>query len=150
MLEEVDITLAFPSQYLKAADLRGKTPTLHVHDVNREQLQLGGGGKKSAIVVDLLEMQKRKADERKQWILNKTNMFRLAWHLGGNLDLWVGKPFKLSAGSASMMAKGEDGKMRRHTVPALRVVKAPDLQNEAGRAYVETVLPQQWRRWWKL
>jgi hypothetical protein len=144
MLDESAIALAFPSRYLKAADLRGKEVTLHVHDINRDDLQLGGGGKKSALVVDLVEMQKRPEAERKQLVLNKTNAMRIAWHHGSEMNAWVGKPFKLHASTTQMRVGGET-----RTVDCIRVVQDAKLQTDEGRAYARKVLPQQWKRWWR-
>ncbi len=87
-LDHVD--LMFPNRYLKAADLRGNEWTGTIEKVVIEELHRVGGGKEKKPVVHFAEMSKRKPDDRKVLVLNKTNARLIAKLHGNKPKEWTG------------------------------------------------------------
>jgi len=81
----MDMNAAFPSKYVKAADLQGKDVTAIVNLVQKEKMQNG----------DELPVVYFKGKE-KGLVLNKTNANTIIGIMGGaNTDAWTGKPITL-------------------------------------------------------
>lgn len=76
--------LLFPSEYIGAADLKGKDVGLVIHHVEVQNLRLQGGGTKRKPVVFF-----EKTD--KKLVLNKTNARVIAAQHGNEADGWAGK-----------------------------------------------------------
>lgn len=92
-LDHVD--LMFPNRYLKAADLRGKDWTGTIEKVELEELVRVGGQSETKPVVHFVEMAKRTGDDKKVFVLNKTNS-RLVASVHGNKPMeWAGKRITL-------------------------------------------------------
>lgn len=76
----MNINDAFPSKWLKAADLKGGQPTVTVADVRYEDI--GDDGNKPVIYFD---------GKEKGVVLNKTNATNIAQAYGEDTDAWRGK-----------------------------------------------------------
>lgn len=80
-----------PSKYLEAADLNGKRVTVVIERINpRVELQSPTGKKDKRPVFFL-------RGKEKGWVLNKTNLNRLAEVYGTRAEEWIGKPAVLYA-----------------------------------------------------
>lgn len=78
-----------PSKYLEAADLNGKRVTVVIERINpRIELQSPTGKKDTRPVFFLRGKQKG-------WVLNQTNLNRIAEVYGSKADAWIGKPVVL-------------------------------------------------------
>lgn len=100
------IDLLFPSRYVKAADLRGKSVTVVIERiVPREKLMMAGGKSDNKPVVYL-------RGKDKGWILNKTNARDIAKAWGPEILEWIGRPVVIV--SKQVEARGE-------TVDAIRI-----------------------------
>jgi hypothetical protein len=98
------INEAFPSQYLKAADLNGRTPNVTIKEVSLETV-----GEDSKLVVYF-------NNSEKGLVLNKTNANTIADILGSeDTDDWPGKRIKLITAKVEYQGK---------RVPAIRVEEA--------------------------
>lgn len=80
----MDINTAFPSTYLRHADLNGRVFKVAVKTVAMEDV--GGGDHKPVVYFE-------KAD--KGLVLNKTNAMSIAQAYGPNTDGWTGKAIEL-------------------------------------------------------
>lgn len=94
-----DINSMFPSKYLKASDLQGKTFT---------------------VVIDRVVHEKVVEEEPEKWclyfsgsdrgmVLNKTNAMMIADGYGGDTDLWIGKSVELFTEKTQFQGKIVDG-----------------------------------------
>ena len=82
------ISEAFPSKYMKAADLQGRTIRAVIDRVDLEDLSGEGKPGETKPVVTL-------RDRKKQLVLNKTNGMTLAQGLGDDTDTWIGKEIEI-------------------------------------------------------
>jgi len=82
----MDINQAFPSKYLKAADLQGKTLKVVIEDVSR--IEEGEGDLKGKFALNMV-------GKEKQMVLNKTNAMVIAGVFGPETDGWRGKELVL-------------------------------------------------------
>ena len=89
------VSLMFPNRYLAAADLRGKDVTLTISALKQEELQCSNGSKESKWIVYFKEMERRKGDDQKCLVVNKTNATTIAKVYGPETDNWIGKPITL-------------------------------------------------------
>jgi len=101
----LDGELMFPSNYIGAADLKGKDVTLTVENVQLDELMLVGGKKQKKPV---LYFQKTP----KMLVLNKTNAKTIADLLGTEMKAWIGK--RVTFYPTETKCKGK-------TVPCVRV-----------------------------
>jgi hypothetical protein len=93
------VDLLFPSKYVKAADLRGKTVVVYIERIQpREKLMMAGGKSDTKPVIFL-------RGKDKGWILNKTNARSIAKVYGPELTNWLGKPVAIM--STQVEARGE-------------------------------------------
>lgn len=100
------VDLLFPSNYVKAADLKGKSvPVVIERIVPREELVMAGNKKDYKPVVFL-------RGKEKGWVLNKTNAKSIAKVYGNEITAWLGKTVVI------MMAMVEN---RGDMVEAIRV-----------------------------
>lgn len=74
----MDIRTAFPSKYLKAADLQGEAVKVKIRDVTMEDL---GDDRKPVAYFE---------NKEKGLVLNKTNGEAIAADCGWNTDTWIG------------------------------------------------------------
>lgn len=97
----MDINKAFPSTYLKAADLDGKTPTVVIKTVKMETV---GEDQKLVVYFEKAE---------KGLVLNKTNANTLADIIGSfNTDDWTGHRVRLITAKVEFQGR---------RVPAIRI-----------------------------
>ena len=82
-----DIRLLYPSQYLGAPDLRGKAVTVTIASIKIEEVTGEDGKSRKGIM--------RFSDAGKPWIINKTNLRRIASLYGPNAATWAGKQVTL-------------------------------------------------------
>ncbi len=75
----------FPSKYLKAADLKGRTIKVEIQKVEIEEV----GQDKTKKPVMYLEGVER------GWVLNKTNAVEIAATHGDTMESWAGKEIEI-------------------------------------------------------
>ncbi len=105
------ISNAFPSEYLKAADLDGRSVKVLMDRV--EMRDIGGDHK------PILFFQ----GKDKGMVLNKTNANNIALAYGDDTDEWAGKEIVLFEAMVDFQGK---------TVPAIRV-RAPTMKDRVPR-----------------
>jgi len=81
----MDISAAFPSKYLKAADLQGREVKVVIDRVEFETL---GDDRKMVMYFQ---------HKNKGMVVNKTNANRIAFAYGSETDDWAGKEITLKA-----------------------------------------------------
>lgn len=112
----MDINEAFPSAYLKAADLRGQTVTVTIADCKMELL---GEDKKPVLYL---------ANKDKAMVLNKTNSMALSSAFGPNTTNWVGQKIELFSMPVQFQGQIVDGLRVRVPVGAKQDFQAPAAQ----------------------
>ncbi len=86
----MNVNDAFPSRYLKAADLGDAQPVLTIRDVKMEDVGKGAQKDRKPVVYFL--------DKEKGLVLNKTNASMIQKIVGSpDTDNWVGEKIKLKA-----------------------------------------------------
>ena len=95
------IGAAFPSKYLKAVDLQGRSFQVQITGLRVEDV--GTEGKPEHKPVLYLSYQGRPAE--KPMVLNRTNADTIAMDLGDETDTWVGHTIELF----SMRVQGPNG-----------------------------------------
>lgn len=94
------ISAAFPSQYLKSADLQGRRVKVTMSHVNMEDV----GGDPKPILYFI--------GKEKGLVLNKTNANNIAMIYGDDTDAWSGQTIELVEAMVDFQGR---------TVPAIRV-----------------------------
>ena len=114
-MSTLKISTAFPSQYLKCADLNGKPWDVKIRTVVMEDLGQGSGKEsKPVLYVD---------DAQKGLVLNKTNAITIVNSYGDDTGNWTGKDIQVFPTTTEF--KGE-------TVDAIRVRIPPEQQPDAA------------------
>ena len=116
----VNVNDAFPGQYLRAADLKGRTAVVTIKSVGQEDI---GGEHK---LVAYFEGKDRGL------VLNKTNAFEIANMYGEETNGWVGRRIELFSTRTDLR-----GKM----VDAIRV-RAPGNQENRTSEAAQAAQPQ--------
>ena len=88
----------FPSKFLKAADLQGRTMRATIERIDVEDLS---GEDKPGETKPVVTFKGRK----KQLVLNKTNGMTLAQALGDDTDAWIGKEIEVFPAQTSMQGR---------------------------------------------
>lgn len=96
----INVNDAFPSKYLKAADLQGRQVTVNMTNVSYEKM---GDDTKLVLFFD---------GKEKGLVLNKTNANNIAAIYGTDTDGWFGKPIVLVEALVDFQGR---------SVPAIRV-----------------------------
>jgi hypothetical protein len=104
------ISQAFPSNYLKASDLQGRTVTATIESCELEEL---GDATKPVL---------RFRGQSKGAVLNKTNALNLAAAYGEDTAGWIGKSVQLSSQKVQYQGRLVDG--LRVSVPAQAAAEA--------------------------
>jgi hypothetical protein len=107
------LELLYPSEYVKAADLRGKDVTVVIDHLTWENLVMAGGKRDRKVTVHLRSVSGKKLEKR--WVIGKTVLRQIRDALGGETDV-----SKWSGGKITMYpttTRGGDGK----TVDCIRV-----------------------------
>ena len=113
------ISGAFPSEYLKAADLQGRTVTVIMERVEVREV---GDGPKPVLYFE---------GKEKGLVLNKTNSNTVAAIYGDETDDWMGQPLTLFEAQVDYQGR---------QVPAVRVRVPPRQPNRTAR-FPEAPLP---------
>jgi hypothetical protein len=107
----MELADVFPSNYIKAADLKGRTVTVVIADATIEKL---GEDRKLVLTFQ---------GKEKGLVTNKTNANRIAYMYGNNTDAWVGKEIALKAELVDFQGKTVEA--IRVQPPAQRAAPAP-------------------------
>lgn len=117
----MDMGLGFLGQYITAAELVGKEPTLTIERVTLERVESlqptgdeGGGKTRDRIVIYFKE-----ARGGRGWLLNRTNAECIKELWGRETDAWLGKRVTLYTQQVRVGPKME---------PGIRVKGSPELQ----------------------
>ena len=106
----MNINEQFPSKYLKAADLQGRSFTMNIKHVGQEDMN---GELKMILYFEGAD---------KGMVLNKTNAFTISALYGPETDGWINKPIEVFQAMVSF---------NNQQVPALRV-KAPSMPSHVA------------------
>lgn len=109
----MDVSLLFPSRFIKSAEFQGRDVTLTIAAVVLEDLESSDGATKRKGIVGFRETDKG-------WVLNRTNASCLAGMFGKETDQWIGKRVTLYPAVHKDSFTGEVG-------TAIRVRGSPDL-----------------------
>lgn len=112
----MQISDAFPSNYLKAADLQGRNVTVKIDRVEQEKI-----GTDTKLVLYF-------QGKEKGMVLNKTNANNIAFIYGQETDEWQGAEVTLFEAMVDYQGK---------TVPAIRV-RGPQRKANGSRNNVQT------------
>lgn len=120
------VSEAFPSKYLRAADLQGRTTRVVINVIQLEEVGTEGAGEHKPVIYF--------QDKDKGLVLNKTNAATIAMAYGDDTDGWGGADLELFP-----MAVPFNGQM----VPAIRVrvPAAPAQQTSQLRSPSGTFVP---------
>lgn len=105
------VSEAFPSTYLKAADLQGRTAVVMIDHCDIEDV--GSGDRKPVLYFQ---------GKEKGLVLNKTNANNIALLYGDDMEEWSGRQIELFEAMVDFQGK---------TVPAIRV--RPPRRNAAPK-----------------
>jgi hypothetical protein len=89
----MELANIFPSKYIKAADLKGKEPTVVIAKCEIEKL-----GDDNKLVIYFQHKEKG-------LVCNRTNADRIAYLYGTNTDAWVGKEITLYTDMVNFQGK---------------------------------------------
>ncbi len=113
----------FPSNYVKAADLNGKTCPLTIRTCVSEELGQGNDKEKKSV----LYFEKA----QKGLVLNKTNATVIADAYGDDTDNWTGKAVEIYPTEVDFKGKLVDG-IRLRIQPQQQPEKQPEPQPTAA------------------
>jgi hypothetical protein len=102
----MDILECYPSEYLRAADLKGATPAVTIQTV--EKMEVGSSREEKPVLFF--------EGKGKGLILNKTNSTAIAEMFGRDTENWIGEKVVLFETSVAFQGK---------VVPAIRIRPAP-------------------------
>ncbi|MBZ9975504.1 hypothetical protein [Mesorhizobium sp. BR-1-1-10] len=106
---------AFPSNYLKSADLQGRTVTVTISKYAMEKL-----GDEQKLILHFL-------GKEKGMVCNRTNATLLAFYYGEDLNQWIGKSFLLGTEPVTFQGKVTEA-LRVKGTPTTNAAPAPALQ----------------------
>jgi len=122
----LDLSVLFPSEYLKAEDLRGKQYTVQITALSLDLVPMTGGRKEKKLVLKLHRTPKK-------LIVGKTNAYSMALLFcqltdgkGPDLHELIGKRITLCA---------DVDRLKGQEVPALRISTSPDALPGRAAAY---------------
>lgn len=107
----MNISEAFPSKYLKSADLQGRVAKLKIASIGYEQI-----GTDNRIVMYF-------QGKERGMVLNKTNARTIADQFGDDTDQWIGGEIELFSMKVDMQGRMVDG--LRVRVPPPRPAAPP-------------------------
>lgn len=117
-MSDLNLNLLYPSEYVKAEDLKGKTVMVKVADIRRENLPMAGGKKEYKVVLYM-------EGKEKKLVMNKTNGTILALLFGTDLANARGKRIQLTP---------DVDKMGGDLVACIRITDSPDADQDARDA----------------
>jgi hypothetical protein len=104
------LELVYPSEYVKAADLKGRDVTVIIHDVTKENLVMVGGKKDRKAVVTMRARNKDGTPGQvlgKRWVVGKTVLRQIGASTKSNIiDEWIGREVTLYPTTC----RGKEGK----------------------------------------
>ena len=121
------ISKIFPSKYVKAADLDGKTVTLTILKVTLEEMTTHDNKKSNKPVVWFEKATKG-------FVINLTNALIIANLYGDETELWTGKRISIYPTRVKAFGQMQDCIRVREEVPATAkpVAQAPHVEENAG------------------
>ncbi len=124
--DELAMGVLYPSEFLKAADLKGKQVTVTVTRVERKPVPMSGGRKGDCVLIHL-------AKTAKKIICGKTNGYALALLLSPDASNasgrdWVGRRITLVS---------DLDEMNKQEVASIRIAGSPDAAPERADAYAK-------------
>lgn len=117
-MSDLNLNLLYPSKYVKAEDLKGKTVTVKVSDIKIENLPMAGGKKERKVVLYM-------EGKDKTLVMNKTNGTILGLLFGTDLANARGKRIQLTP---------DVDKMGNDLVACIRITDSPDADQDARDA----------------
>ena len=105
----MDINGAFPSKYIKASDLNGKSIKVCIDAVVMEEVGQGKDVEEKPVMYF--------RDKKKGMVLNVTNSRMIADKFGGETDGWSGREIELYADRVPFGGNIVDAIRVRHVVP---------------------------------
>lgn len=120
------VSALFPSKYVKAGDLNGKTVTLTIAKLVVEELGHGAEKERKPI----LYFQKA----TKGLVLNRTNAMTIANLYGDEADEWTGKRISIYPTKVRAFGTMQDAIRVREEIPALPrpVAQAVEVEEPSG------------------
>lgn len=118
----MDIDAAFPSKYLKAADLQGRNVTLVIERVEVEEIGFGRDKDHKPV----LYFEKAK----KGLVLNVTNKNKIKEAYGKDTDEWTGKPLVLFSAMVDFAGDTVESIRVKAPTPAKAPKPAPQSHDE--------------------
>lgn len=137
----MDYGLGFLGEYITAAELVGKTPTLTIQKVTLEKVESLKGDEDSATKMkDRIIVYFAEGRSGRGWLLNRTNAEALKEMWGRETDQWLGKRVTLMTQSVRVGKKMEPG-IRVKGSPELTQPLTFDLKLPRKKAIPMTLLP---------
>lgn len=115
----LDISVMHPSKYLCCDDLKGRTITVKIANVDTELVQMSDGSEEEKVVI-------RFENARKDFIGGKTNDYSLAVLLSRKPLDWIGKRATLMPSTTTF---------GRAIKPCIRIAGSPDAKPERVKAF---------------
>lgn len=137
----MDYGLGFLGEYITAAELVGKTPTLTINKITLEKVESlkgdedGGGKMKDKIVIYFAESKSGRG-----WLLNRTNAEALKEMWGRETNDWIGHKITLFTTNVRVGKKIEPG-IRVKGSPELTAPKTFELKLPRKKPIATTLLP---------
>lgn len=121
---EMTLSVMFPSDYLKAADLKGGNVTVAITGIKSDMVPMVGGKKEKKWVVSITRTNKK-------FIIGKTNAWAMGLLFGDAAREWEGKKIILCPDMTRY--GGED-------VACIRICGSPDATPERSAAFAKAWL----------
>lgn len=118
--------LLFPSQYLKASDLKGRDVTVTIEHVVQETLEGKQGKREKKPAVYFAEVKAKPDEPRKRLVLNITNARTIAALYGNDTDGWKGRRVTLFSATVDGFGKAVDAIRIRPSIPVAPASVAAD------------------------
>lgn len=138
----MDVMLGFLGEYISAAELVGKTPTLTINKVTLEKVESlksgdddAGGKMKDKIVIYFAESRSGRG-----WLLNRTNCEAIKELWGRETNDWLGHKITLFTQPVKVGKKMDIG-IRVKGSPELKEAKQFELKLPRKRPIITTLLP---------
>lgn len=139
---EIDAMLGFLGEYISAAELVGKAPTLTINKVTLEKVESlkgddesGGGKMKDKIVIYFAESKSGRG-----WLLNRTNCESIKELWGRETNDWLGHKITLFTQPVKVGKKMDIG-IRVKGSPELTEPRQYELKLPRKRPIMVTLLP---------
>ena len=123
--------LAFPSDYISSADLRGRDVSLTISGANLDNVKVidgkGKGEDQKKLVLEFEELKDRGKGTPRKLVVNKTNAKTIARLHGNEVNSWIGKRITLYPTTCLAFGKTEDCvRIRDQAPPPQQPAKQPE------------------------